>query len=43
VPGHPSSMVIREVYGVAHARQVVVAAMDDYAVKFGQVQAGVWP
>ena len=41
VPGHLSTMVIREVYGVAHARQVVVAAMDDYAVRFGQVQGGV--
>ena len=41
VPGHPSTMVIREVYGVAHARQVVVAAMDDYAAKFGQAQGEV--
>jgi inorganic pyrophosphatase len=37
VPGHPSTMVIKEVYGVAHAQQVVRAAMDDYAATFGQV------
>ncbi len=37
VPGQASTMVIMEVYGVAHARQVVTAAMDDYAAKFGQV------
>jgi inorganic pyrophosphatase len=36
VPGQASTMVIREVYGVAHARKVVTAAMDDYAAKFGQ-------
>ena len=36
VPGHASTMVIREVYGVAHAKQVVLAAMDDYKAKFGQ-------
>jgi inorganic pyrophosphatase len=36
VPGHPSTMVIQEVYGVAHAQQVVTAAMNDYAAKFGQ-------
>jgi len=41
VPGNPSTMVIREVYGVTHARQVVVAAMDDYAAKFGQAQGEV--
>jgi hypothetical protein len=37
VPGRPSTMVIKEVYGVAHAQRVVVAAMDDYSAKFGQV------
>jgi inorganic pyrophosphatase len=36
VPGHASTMVIREVYGVAHAKQVVLAAMADYKAKFGQ-------
>jgi inorganic pyrophosphatase len=39
VPGHPSTMVIREVYGVAHAEQVVTAAMDDYSAKYGQVDS----
>ncbi len=37
VPGHLSTMVVKEVYDVAHAQQVVRAAMDDYAAKFGQV------
>jgi len=36
IPGRPSTMVIREVYGVAHAEQVVRAAMDDYTARFGQ-------
>jgi inorganic pyrophosphatase len=36
VPGHPSSMVIAGVYGVAHAHEVVRAAMEDYADRFGQ-------
>jgi inorganic pyrophosphatase len=30
VPGHPSTMVIQEIYGVVHAQQVVRAAMEDY-------------
>lgn len=36
VPGRPSTMVIREVYGVVHTQQVVRAAMDDYTTRFGQ-------
>ena len=35
IPGHPSTMVIRDVYGVAHALQVVRSAMDDYTARFG--------
>jgi inorganic pyrophosphatase len=35
IPGRPSTMVIREVYGVAHAQQVVRAAIDDYNARFG--------
>jgi inorganic pyrophosphatase len=36
IPGRPSIMVIQEVYGVAHAEQVVRAAIDDYAALYGQ-------
>jgi inorganic pyrophosphatase len=36
VPGHPSIMVIQEVYGVAHAEQVVRAAIEDYIALYGQ-------
>ncbi len=36
IPGRSSTMVIREVYGVAHAEQIVRAAMDDYTARFGQ-------
>jgi inorganic pyrophosphatase len=35
IPGQPSTMVIREIYGVAHAHQVILAAIDDYADRFG--------
>jgi inorganic pyrophosphatase len=36
IPGRPSTMVIQEVYGMAHAQQVVRAALDDYIARFGQ-------
>ena len=36
IPGRPSTMVIQEIYGVAHAHQVVRAAIDDYTARFGQ-------
>jgi len=36
IPGRPSTMVIREIYGVAHAQQVVRAAVDDYTARFGR-------
>ncbi len=36
IPGRPSTMVIREVYGVAHAQQVVRAAFDECIARFGQ-------
>ena len=39
VPGSPSQATIREVYGVAHAEQVVLAALEDYSDMFGQESA----
>ncbi len=39
IPGHPTTMVIREVYGVSHAQQVVRAAIEDYTARFGQPSA----
>lgn len=36
VPGHPSSMVIQEIYGVAHAERVVRAAIEDYSALYPQ-------
>lgn len=39
IPGHPATMVIREVYGATHAQQVVRAAMEDYTARFGQAGA----
>ncbi len=36
-PGHPSTMTVKDVYGVAHAQQVVRTAMHDYTAKFGPV------
>jgi inorganic pyrophosphatase len=35
LPGDPSTMEIREVYGVDHAHRVVRASMDDYIARFG--------
>jgi inorganic pyrophosphatase len=39
IPGHPSTMVIMETYGVARAQQVVRAAMADYLALYGQQSA----
>ena len=39
IPGQPSAMEIREIYGVAHAEQVVRAAMADYMSLYGQQSA----
>jgi inorganic pyrophosphatase len=36
IPRRPSTMVIREIYGVAHAQQVVRAAIDDYTARYSQ-------
>jgi inorganic pyrophosphatase len=36
IPGRPSTMVIREVYGVAHAQQVVRATFGECMARFGQ-------
>jgi inorganic pyrophosphatase len=36
IPGQPSTMVIRDVYGAAHAQQVVRAAIGDYIARFEQ-------
>jgi len=36
IPGQPSTMVIRDVYGAAHAQQVVRAAIGDYITRFEQ-------
>ncbi len=36
IPGRSSTMVIKEIYGVAHAQQVVRAAVDDYTARFGR-------
>jgi inorganic pyrophosphatase len=38
VPGRPSPAQIEGVYGVAHAEQVVLAAMEDYNALFGHLQ-----
>jgi inorganic pyrophosphatase len=40
LPGGPSTMEVREVYGVEGAHQVVLASMDDYVAKFGQGNPG---
>ena len=37
IPGQPSTMVIQEVYGVAHAENVVRAAIQDYNELYGQL------
>lgn len=37
VPGSPSSVMVQKVYGVAHAEQVVRAAMEDYNDLFGSL------
>jgi len=37
-PGAPSSVVVHEVYGRAHALEVVAAAIDDYRERFGDLQ-----
>ncbi len=42
IPGSESTMEIREIYGVAHAHQVINAAMDDYKVRFGQPAPRHW-
>jgi inorganic pyrophosphatase len=39
VPGSPSQATIQEVYGVAHAEQVILAAMEDYTDIFGHESA----
>jgi hypothetical protein len=39
IPGQPSATMIREIYGVAHAEQVVRAAMADYMALYGQQSA----
>jgi inorganic pyrophosphatase len=36
LPGGPSTMEVREVYGVEKAHQVVRASIDDYNTRFGQ-------
>ena len=36
VPGSPSPVTVQDVYGVAHAEQVVTAAIDDYNAMFPQ-------
>lgn len=36
IPGQPSTMVIRDAYGAAHAQQVVRAAIGDYIARFEQ-------
>jgi inorganic pyrophosphatase len=36
IPGRPSPMVIREIYGVVHAQQVFHTAMNDCTARFRQ-------
>jgi inorganic pyrophosphatase len=36
VPGQPSSVTVQHAYDVAHAEQVVRAAMEDYVALFGE-------
>jgi inorganic pyrophosphatase len=36
VPGTPAQVSVKRVYGRAHARKVVTAAIEDYAESFGR-------
>jgi len=40
VPGSPATVTIQHVYNVAHAEQVVRAAIEDYIALFGQPTEG---
>lgn len=40
VPGSPATVTIQHVYSVAHAEQVVRAAIEDYIALFGQPTEG---
>jgi inorganic pyrophosphatase len=35
VPGQSSPVITQEIYGLAHAEQVVTAAIQDYLLEFG--------